>query len=221
MHNKKDPKQNILDISAALIAQKGFAAVGVREIAKKSKVNISMISYYFGGKIGILKAIIEKYFNLLGDILKEIMNENLPAEMELKKVIRALVKLMNDNDDLCRVAILELPYDVPEIAEFKLNLVKQNRQFIGKKLRDGFEINDKTFHLVIGHAFISLVYSNFLFGKLANKVAGVTFDEKFYDTYSEIISVIFLNGVNGIKNCCSPQKHGEEHRIKNKLITAT
>jgi AcrR family transcriptional regulator len=206
MQNKKDVRQNILDISAALIARKGFEGVGIREIAEKAKVNISMISYYFGSKVGILKAIIEEYFNLVGEILQDILDEKIPAEMELKKVIRCLVKLMSEKEDLCRVAILEMPLDVPEIAEYKLSLVKRNRKFIGEKLKTGFDISDKMIHITIGHAFISLVYSNFLLGKMINKTTGIVMDEKYYDRYSEIITMIFLNGINGIKSLCCPKK---------------
>ena len=57
----KDAKERILDAAISLFAQKGHAAVGVREIARVANVNISMISYYYEGKIGILKAIIERF----------------------------------------------------------------------------------------------------------------------------------------------------------------
>ena len=213
MPNKKDPKQNILDTAASLIARKGFAAVGVREIAKKSKVNISMISYYFGGKTGILKAIIADYFDSIGHSLKSVMDKGLPTESEIKEVIKNLARIMKDKENICRVAIFELPFDLPEVAEFKLNLVKRNRQFVGKKLQEGFRITDKTTHMIIGHAFISLVYSNFLFGKMSNKSSGIIEDEKYYDKYSELISIIFLNGINGIKEKCCKNKN---QKLKNK-----
>jgi len=59
---ENDPKLRIIDVATELFAQKGYAAVGVREIAKDAEVNISMISYYFGGKVGLLKYIIEEFF---------------------------------------------------------------------------------------------------------------------------------------------------------------
>jgi AcrR family transcriptional regulator len=216
MPNKKDPKQNILDTSIALIAKKGFSAVGVREIAKKSKVNISMISYYFGGKTGILKAIIETYFTLVGDILKDIIDVDLPAETELKKVITGRVKLINEKENLCRVALLEMPLDVPEIANYKLEMVKRNMRFVGKKLEDGFNISDKTKHVIIGHAFISLVYSNFIFGKLRRKEFNIIFDDKFFETYTDIITTIFLHGVYGINDVCCPDKRNQKNKNNKK-----
>ena len=56
-----EPKERIVRAAAALFAEKGFAGIGVREISKAADVNISMISYYFSGKIGVLKAIVENF----------------------------------------------------------------------------------------------------------------------------------------------------------------
>ena len=61
--NPKEPKQRILDAVIALFAQKGFAGNGVREITKEANIKIAMISYYFEGKVGILKAVIEEFFD--------------------------------------------------------------------------------------------------------------------------------------------------------------
>jgi len=56
------PRERLLISGAELFAQKGFSAVGVREVTDKAGVNVSMTSYYFGGKNGLLKAIYEDFF---------------------------------------------------------------------------------------------------------------------------------------------------------------
>ncbi|WKS95581.1 TetR/AcrR family transcriptional regulator [Riemerella columbina] len=48
---------NILNAAEALIAEKGFDATSVREIAKNAKVNVAMISYYFGSKEKMMVAL--------------------------------------------------------------------------------------------------------------------------------------------------------------------
>jgi len=57
-----DPKQDILAAAIGLFARKGFSATGVREIAQQAKVNIAMISYYFGSKRGVLEAALDIFF---------------------------------------------------------------------------------------------------------------------------------------------------------------
>jgi len=57
---EKEAKDRIFDAAKSLFARKGYAAVSVREIAKKAKVNISMLNYYYGGKIGILREVLSR-----------------------------------------------------------------------------------------------------------------------------------------------------------------
>ena len=51
MKKKFSDKQiHILDIAEKLIAEKGFEGTSVRDISAKAKINVAMISYYFGSK---------------------------------------------------------------------------------------------------------------------------------------------------------------------------
>jgi AcrR family transcriptional regulator len=50
-------RTRLLDASLRLFAERGFAKTSTREIASAAKVNISSISYYFGDKAGLYKAV--------------------------------------------------------------------------------------------------------------------------------------------------------------------
>ena len=56
----ENSKQKILKVATHLFAQKGFDAVSVREVCKQADVNVCMISYYFGGKQELYRAIIDE-----------------------------------------------------------------------------------------------------------------------------------------------------------------
>lgn len=60
---KKELNQNtehkIIDVATKLFAKNGFEGASTREICKQADVNISLISYYFGGKEGLYKKIVE------------------------------------------------------------------------------------------------------------------------------------------------------------------
>jgi len=196
--NKKDSKQHILDVAAGLIARKGFAAVGIREIASKAKVNISMISYYFGGKVGILKEINRVYYEKISYALKEIKEDENKLEIYFTKYTEILVNFFVEKRDYCRVAILELPLEHPEIAEYKLEMIKINRKYMREYLKEKYYLLDKYQQVMIGPAFISLVFSNFLLSDLTRKTSKVNFDKKFYKKYSRTISTLFLYGMKGV-----------------------
>lgn len=65
LNSDQSPDQSrtrLLQVAQALFAKKGFDGVSVREIAKASNLNLSLVSYYFGGKEGLYRAVISQYF---------------------------------------------------------------------------------------------------------------------------------------------------------------
>jgi len=67
-----DSKVKILKVAEDLFSQKGYKAVSIREIASLAEVNVSMVSYYFGGKEGLYRAIIETHYDKAQALLKKI-----------------------------------------------------------------------------------------------------------------------------------------------------
>ena len=56
---EKKKKKHILNSSITLFSTNGYKETTVRAISKEAGVNVSMISYYFGGKDGILQNIVQ------------------------------------------------------------------------------------------------------------------------------------------------------------------
>ena len=52
-----EARNRLLDAALALFAEKGYAKTSTREIAQAAQVNIASISYYFGDKEGLYKAV--------------------------------------------------------------------------------------------------------------------------------------------------------------------
>jgi AcrR family transcriptional regulator len=52
-----EARNRLLDAALTLFAEKGFAKTSTREIAQASQVNIASISYYFGDKAGLYRAV--------------------------------------------------------------------------------------------------------------------------------------------------------------------
>ncbi len=55
-------KEKLLTSAKKLFAAQGFDKTSIREIANDSGVNSSMISYYFGGKEGMIESIFDHFF---------------------------------------------------------------------------------------------------------------------------------------------------------------
>ncbi len=54
----KNSKKRLFETARHLFALKGYQETSTRDIAQKAKVNISAITYYFGGKLGLYRAVL-------------------------------------------------------------------------------------------------------------------------------------------------------------------
>jgi TetR/AcrR family transcriptional regulator len=60
MH-KPDTRQVLLAAATRVFARLGYDGATVKDIAKEARANVSLISYYFDGKEGIYKAVVESF----------------------------------------------------------------------------------------------------------------------------------------------------------------
>jgi len=194
-----EPKQRILKAAIFLFAQKGFAAVGVREIAREANVNIAMISYYFEGKIGILKAVLEEFFERYSQMLREAVDVEKPTEEGIRVLIGHMVDFVRENTELAIVAYNELPLDLPEVAELKVEKITQMIGILSGLIKR-FGLNpEDIYHLgMIGPSLISMVFMNFRIKSILKNVFKVKFDDAYYDDFKETIATLFLSGIQGI-----------------------
>ena len=186
-----DTKERIMEVAVRLFAKKGYSATGVREIAREARVNLAMISYYFGSKRGILEAILELFFRRYREVVQGALKSGAPQE-KLRMFIRSVILFFRENPEFVRIAVTEIPYDVPEIAQFKAERVKG----IVDLLRKGFlgEGVSPIKPEVIGPALLGTLISPFLLRSVMEEVFNISFDDSFYKRYAEQITEIFLYG---------------------------
>jgi AcrR family transcriptional regulator len=95
MKTKLSAKQiAILDVAEELIAQNGFDGTSVRDICNKAKVNVAMISYYFGSKEKMMGSLYQLRVNKtrqnFAEFTEIIKNGN--PEMQMKEVVKFIEK---------------------------------------------------------------------------------------------------------------------------------
>jgi len=190
------PRERILQNGAELFAQKGFSAVGVREVTDKAGVNVSMTSYYYGGKSGLLKAILTNFFKRTNDIIKEVSAMNLTADNKIRELVKLLLEMMMANKNICRVAIFELPFEIPEVSEFKEELFKETIKITLDILKDKYNIKEESLQLIVGPAFYSLLFSHCYYSNVLHQEV----NSKYYKKYADTISELFLRGIAGFEN---------------------
>lgn len=72
----EDSRQRLLAAGLRLFAQQGFSKTSTRELAEAAGVNVAGISYYFGDKAGLYRAV---FFEPLGDPENDVARFSDPA----------------------------------------------------------------------------------------------------------------------------------------------
>jgi AcrR family transcriptional regulator len=199
----KAAKQRIFEAALALFARKGYAAVGVREIAKHAEVNISMINYYYGEKAGILKAIINECYDRYYKTIKPVGDEDLPIKEHIRKMIHTAVMFFKENAELAIVAFDVIPLDIPEVMDLKVKWVFGIREGMAnfrKKL--GIDARDPLQESVGPTAFVAVILNHFQ-GKYAAgrfpqfKEYAALLNDEFYERYAQALADLFIYGYAG------------------------
>jgi len=102
-----DCREHIIAAAVPLFAAKGLNGVSVRELAAAAGVNLSMISYYFGGKEGLYAAVLTEQFAILGK-LDEIEQMEIDTLQKFELYVRATVARYRKNPYLLRFYTSEL-----------------------------------------------------------------------------------------------------------------
>lgn len=122
-------KQKVIDAATQLFFQKGFAGTSVRDIADKAKVNVSLISYYFKSKQGLLEYAVTEYYEAYLETMEQSLHESsgLSSLETLKKFIYEIIKYKQTHDQMSSFIQRELSLDSIFVREMAVTyLAKEN-----------------------------------------------------------------------------------------------
>ncbi len=158
---QQDSKNSILTAAAKLFAKLGLDKCSTREIAKLSNSNISLISYYFGGKEGLYREVmrtcaleIREHVQARIDSSKDLpMTENL-FRSEVESVIESIIffqmKYPEVSQIFAREKLTQLQHSEEIHQEIFYPLVQSFMQTFKRAQSAGFvrtEINPALFFL--------------------------------------------------------------------------
>ena len=103
--NEKQIK--ILQVAETLFAEKGFDGTSIRNISKEAKINIAMVSYYFGSKERLLESLILYRTSDLKTQLDTLIQEKLEPIEKINKLIELYINRINCNKGIYRILHFE------------------------------------------------------------------------------------------------------------------
>lgn len=107
-----DCRAQLIAIATPLFAEKGFNGVSVRELSAAAGMNLSMISYYFGGKEALYAAVLSEQFDTLNQVAGITTMDTDPLK-KFEYYIRATVARYRKNPYLLRFYTSELTNPTP------------------------------------------------------------------------------------------------------------
>ncbi len=87
-----EARNRLLDAALALFAEKGFAKTSTREIALAAQVNIASISYYFGDKAGLYRAVFSDPRSNPGIAPEQIDDATQTLQWSITNLMRSFVE---------------------------------------------------------------------------------------------------------------------------------
>ena len=103
-----DKKIQILEVAEKLFSDKGFEGTSIRDISKHAKINIAMVSYYFGSKERLLEALILYKTSDLKLQLENLLQENIEPLEKVNKLVEIYISKISCNKGIFRVLHFEL-----------------------------------------------------------------------------------------------------------------
>lgn len=119
--NIVDSKAKILTAAKELFSKKGFEGTSTREIVNAAGVNISLISYHFGGKENVLLALFDHFMD--GTYQNGLTVTDSALTDEFKSILGRIIKLRFEDPELINILHHEIILKSGRVDKIKASLI--------------------------------------------------------------------------------------------------
>ncbi|WP_143086713.1 TetR/AcrR family transcriptional regulator [Lentzea flaviverrucosa] len=105
----KERREQLLDVSRSLFAEKGFDATSVEEIAHRASVSKPVVYEHFGGKEGIYAVVVDREMQRLMDQIVDALDGGSHPRELLEQAACALLDYIEGSTDGFRILVRDSP----------------------------------------------------------------------------------------------------------------
>lgn len=128
----------ILQVAEILFAENGFEGTSIRTIAKEAKINIAMVSYYFGSKEKLLEALVLFRTKNMRFQIGNLSTEDLEPVEKINKLVDLYINRINCNRGIYRILHFELANGSKDIKTLVLHEVrKEHLKYLTAIIKEG------------------------------------------------------------------------------------
>jgi len=198
----EEKRENIISAAKQAFAEKGFSAVGIREIARHAGINSATLYHYFKNKEELYAAVLDRTFKEILSIMGEFARmprTDVYDGMIIREMIYRYMDFLNDNRDFLKIMIHELNLDSDLISKISKRYWKdffsQTEEFISeqKELAGDIIRQKSSKHYLISS--IGLCIAHFLLAPILEAIEGEDqFTKDKLDERKEAIADLMLYG---------------------------
>lgn len=138
MSKSRGPRaQEILDTAIRLFARQGYDGVSVRDICAELRLNISVISYYFGGKKELYLEVLRNQLAAYGRALADVAALGLPFREHLAALCEAIPVFQAANPNFSAIVARESGCPSPEFLQVLHDFESEYGNALVELIREG------------------------------------------------------------------------------------
>ncbi len=128
-------REKLVETAKELFLAKGVDRVGVREIAAKAGIALSLMNYYFHSKEMLFEEIFEQLISARANVLKQILDSEMPIEEKIKEYVYGHIDLLVEDQLLVSFVLSVIYRNSDNIASMKSIGKLYNSEIFSEQLR--------------------------------------------------------------------------------------
>ena len=193
-------RERLLSAARELFLRYGYRAVSSRQIGAAAGVNFAMIRYYFGGKPGLYREILQ---GVLPPDIARLANPAELAQLRLEDILGHITRLWAHNPWIAGFVLREVlvpgaPLRAMFMREFPERFAPLVEQVVSAQMRSGQLRADLDPRLLV-LSVVSLAIFPFLAFQLTSRVFGVRNDAQFVTRFLEHSQSLLLHGAGAAR----------------------
>jgi TetR/AcrR family transcriptional regulator len=193
----EDVREKLLTAARELFMRYGYRAVSSRQIGAAAGVNFAMIRYYFGGKPGLYREILNAVIQPARATLENMASDRTP--MQVSHFLAKVVRTWAANPWMAGFMVREvLAPDGPMRAMYLREFVDRHAPFAEGILKDAIghgELRPDVDPRLLLLSVISLAVFPFIGYSVTSRTFGVRNDEEFIERFLRHTTDLLLHGV--------------------------
>ena len=177
---KKSTKQKVIDAASELFFQHGFHGTSVRDIAERAAVNVSLISYYFKSKQGLLEYAVTQYYEQYLEIIDNVVDSEQKAIETLQHLIEAMIQYKTEHFQLTAFIHRELSLDSTFVREMSVTYLAKENYILTNHFSQILSPEQKRDKYYLFMQFKGMIMSPYIFG---NEWNNQLFDQVDIDNF--------------------------------------